>query len=110
MAKKPPDSKEPERKPPAHEIRVGRLKLTVWRNQDKERGDWYSLVLTRSYKDAQDKWHSATTLGKDDALVAAEMLRLAWLWIAAQTGSNVAATGLPGGAPQETGEDEPLPI
>ncbi len=39
---------------PAHEIRLGRIKATIWANQN-DNGTWYNVTLSRSYKDG-DEW------------------------------------------------------
>lgn len=75
------------RKPPAHEVRIGRIRAVVWENHHQETGRWFSVNLVRTYKQG-DQWKQATSLGRDDLLVGAECLRLAFLWIAAQHGSN----------------------
>jgi hypothetical protein len=39
---------------PAHRIRSGILQVTIWRNSG-DKGNWYSVVPTRSYKQG-DAW------------------------------------------------------
>jgi hypothetical protein len=56
---------------------AGRLRVVIWENESKE-GKWYSMTLTRSYKDGKGNWQQAATLGRDDALAASELLRLAY--------------------------------
>ena len=62
MAKKnggqPPASQKPDRAGPAHEVRIGRLRATIWQNHHETQGAWYSITLTRSYKDGQGQWQS----------------------------------------------------
>ena len=50
---------------PAHRIRSGVLQVTIWRNSG-ERGPWYSVVPTRSYKNGDDTWKETDSLGFDD--------------------------------------------
>ena len=38
---------------PAHKIRIGVLQVTIWRNHG-EKGNWYSVIPTRSYKQGDD--------------------------------------------------------
>ena len=64
---------------PAHKIRIGSLQATIWRNL-AERGDWYSVKLTRGYK-ADEGWRETDNLGYDDLLPAAKLLDLAHTWI-----------------------------
>jgi hypothetical protein len=72
----------PKREPPAHDIRLGRLHASVWRNEHATEGVWFSVTLSRSYKDAQGQWHSASSFGRDDLLAVGELTRLAFHWIA----------------------------
>lgn len=65
------------RQPPAATLIAGRLRVVIWENESKE-GKWYSFTLTRSYKDNKGNWQQAATLGRDDALAASELLRLAY--------------------------------
>jgi hypothetical protein len=79
-------------KPPVHEIRIGRLRVSIWEQQGEQGAKWYSTTLTRSYKDGQNNWKTATSYGRDDLLVAGELLRQAFLWVARENGgaaSNV---------------------
>jgi hypothetical protein len=93
-----------ERERPAHEIRIGRIRATIWRNQSDQHGTWYSVSITRSFKQGE-QWKSATSLGKDDLLVAAEVSRLAFHWITRQLGGNASDTGN-----ESPGSDEEIPI
>jgi hypothetical protein len=65
---------------PAHKIRFGNLQVTIWRNTG-EKGPWYSAVPTRSYKKGDDAWAESESLGSDDLLIMAELLRQAFSWI-----------------------------
>jgi hypothetical protein len=79
---------EPERKPPVHEFRRGRLKCAIWQHENQE-GNWYSVTFARSYKDQAGNWKSASSFGRDDLLAIGELARLAWSWIfMEQTASN----------------------
>src|SRR5262245_55922861 len=84
MAKK--DSGQPaapkqERQRPAHECRIGRIRATIWQNHHETQGTWYSITLTRSYKDGEGQWKSASSFGRDDLLVVGEVTRMAFHWI-----------------------------
>lgn len=87
------------RKPPAYECRMGRIRAVVWKNDGKD-GAWYSVSVTRSYKDGEQNWKQATSFGRDDLLVVAEAVRTCWLWIMAQT-----TTQQDGGIPVAPGDD-----
>jgi len=64
---------------PAHKLRIGSLQATIWRNL-ADKGNWYSVKLTRSYK-ADEGWRETDNLGLDDLLPAAKLLDLAHTWI-----------------------------
>ena len=70
---------------PAHKIRVGNLQVVIWRNTSRDKGTtWYSFDPVRSYKNGDETWKETTSLGEDDALIMAELLRQAWAWTAKQ--------------------------
>ncbi len=93
-----------ERAKPAHQVRIGgRIQGTVWRNEGKD-GPWFSVSITRSYKDGQNNWKQAATFGRDDLLVVAEVARLCWLFIAQQNGSK-----LDGGNGSTSDDDQGAP-
>ncbi len=68
---------------PAHKIRIGNLQATIWRNTS-EKGNWYSVVPSRSYKNGDDQWRETDALGQDDCLTMAHLLKQAFDWITAQ--------------------------
>jgi hypothetical protein len=72
---------KPERQRPAHECRIGRIRATIWQNHHETQGNWYSITLTRSYKDGEGHWKSASSFGRDDLLVLGEVTRMAFHWI-----------------------------
>jgi hypothetical protein len=61
----------------------GKIRATIWENQSAGHGKWYSVVFTRSYKQGND-WKSASSFGRDDLLVVAEVARLAFHWVSEQ--------------------------
>ena len=64
---------------PAHEIRLGAIKVAIWANET-DRGKRYSVSPARLYKDGDD-WKSTQTFGRDDLLVLAKVLDMAHTWI-----------------------------
>ena len=70
-------SKQAQR--PVHEIRMGRIKATIWENET-ENGSRYNVNLTRLYKD-DDQWKDSTGFGRDDLLLVAKVADLAHTWI-----------------------------
>ena len=75
---------------PAHKIRVGVLQVTIWRNHG-EKGNWYSVIPSRSYKAGDDSWKESDSLGFDDLLTMAKLLDQAHTWIAKQMQADAKA-------------------
>jgi hypothetical protein len=65
---------------PAHKIRNGVLQVTIWRNHG-EKGNWFSVVPTRSYKQGEDTWKETDSLNFDDLLPMAKLFDQAHTWI-----------------------------
>jgi hypothetical protein len=88
MAKSAPSSsrstsaeRQPERstRPPVFTVRHRALKAAVWKN-DTENGPMLNTTLSRSYKDGET-WKESQSLGFDDLLAAAELLRTCYGFI-----------------------------
>ena len=72
---------------PAHKIRIGALQVTIWRNHG-ERGNWYSVIPSRGYKQGDDAWKETDSLGFDDLLAMGKLLDLAHTWIMHQQAAD----------------------
>ena len=68
---------------PAHKLRIGVLQATIWRNIS-EKGTWYSVTPSRSYKQGDETWRETDSLGYDDILAMAKLLDEAHTWITRQ--------------------------
>ena len=75
---------------PAFKIRCGVLQVTIWRNTG-EKGNWYSVIPTRSYKQGDDMWKETDSLGSEDLLAMAKLLDLADTWIMHQKQADAKA-------------------
>ena len=75
---------------PAHKVRYGNLSVTIWRNQS-DKGPWYSVNPARSYKDGDETYKNSDSLGTDDCLIMAELLRQAFSWISKQRQADYTA-------------------
>jgi len=64
---------------PAYEVRLGRIKATIWANP-RDNGTWFNVVLSRNYKDG-DEWKSSNSFGRDELLTVAKVADLANSWI-----------------------------
>ena len=67
---------------PIHEVRLGRLKAAVWKNES-EGGVHYNVTLSRIYKDG-DNWKSTDSFGRDDLLLLGKVADQAHSWILTQ--------------------------
>ena len=68
---------------PAHKLRISNLQATIWRNIS-EKGTWYSVTPSRSYKAGDETWKETDSLGFDDLLAMAKLLDEAHTWISRQ--------------------------
>ena len=59
---------------PAHKIRNGVLQVTIWRNSG-DKGSWYSVIPSRSYKQGDDSWKETDSLNFDDLLRDGQAVR-----------------------------------
>lgn len=71
---------------PAHKIKIGNLTAVIWRNL-AERGNWYSVNITRGYK-TDDGWRNTENLGYEDLLPAAKLADMAHTWIMHQLAAD----------------------
>jgi hypothetical protein len=72
---------EPTTKP-AHEIRLGRVKATIWANEN-ESGPWFNVRVTRLYKEGE-AWKTATSFGREDLPLVVKVADMAHTWILQQ--------------------------
>ncbi len=61
---------------PVDEVRIGRVKATIWRNLTDDGKPRYNVVFARLYKDG-DTWASSPSFGRNDLLVLAKVADLA---------------------------------
>lgn len=69
---------------PAHEIRLGRIKATIWANET-DNGTRHNVSISRLFKDG-DEWKQTTSFGRDDLPLVAKVVDMAHLWIYEQAG------------------------
>ena len=75
---------------PAHKIRSGVLQVTIWRNHG-DKGNWYSVIPSRGYKQGDETWKETDSLGEGDLLTMAKLLDLADTWIMHQKQADAKA-------------------
>ena len=67
---------------PVHEVRLGRIKAAIWRN-DTQNGTLYNVTIVRLYKDG-NQWKDATSFGRDDLPLVAKVADQVHTWIFGQ--------------------------
>ena len=76
---------------PTHEIRLGRIRATIWQNQ-RDNATWYNVTLSRLYRDGEE-WKSTASFGRDDLLTVVKVADLANTWIHNQSQRPVGEQG-----------------
>lgn len=80
-------------KKPVHEIRLGRIKASIWANKSEKNGTRHNVTVCRIYKEEPDskKWSFSDSFGRDDLLTLAKLLDQAHSWIFEQSQKTEAA-------------------
>jgi hypothetical protein len=65
---------------PAHEIRLGAVKATIWPNETSA-GVRHNVTIARLYKDGDDKWQQTESFGREDLPLVAKVVDQAHDWI-----------------------------
>src|SRR5262249_30795915 len=76
---------------PAHELRLGSVKATIWKN-DTDKGVRFNTTLSRLYRDG-DEWKSSESFGRDDLLLVAKVADRAHSWIHDQSKAETEENG-----------------
>jgi hypothetical protein len=77
-------SSQPAKQKPVHEIRLGRIKATIWENET-ENGTRYNVTVCRLYKE-DDQWKQTASFGRDDLPLVAKVVDLVHTWTYEQAG------------------------
>jgi hypothetical protein len=64
---------------PSHKIQHRGLAVTIWKN-DSKNGPFYSVTLSRRYKQGEE-WKESSSYDEDDLLLLTELLAEAHSWI-----------------------------
>jgi hypothetical protein len=75
---------------PSYEVKLGRIKAVVWRNETSEGSPRYNTQIRRLYK-KDDQRHESDSFGRDDLPLIHKVSDLVHTWIYEQ-GSSVQAT------------------
>ena len=65
---------------PAHEIRIGRIRATIWIHRTEGRGVAFNTTISRLYKDGE-VWKDSTVFYRDDLPIVAKVADMAYAWI-----------------------------
>ncbi len=74
-----------EKQRPAHEIRYGRIKATIWQN-DSDQGTFYGVQFCRLYKTGDD-WRTTDSFNRDDLPLLSRVADKAFDWMYASAES-----------------------
>ncbi len=69
-----------EKKKPAHEVRLGRIRAAIWANQTEDTDVWFNVTVRRLYK-AEGEWRDADSFRRDDLPIVAKAVDMAYVWI-----------------------------
>ena len=69
---------------PVHEIKLGRIRASIWANRSDRQGVWHSVTVSRLYRDG-DAWKETTSFGRDDLPLVSKAAELAYGWIWSQS-------------------------
>ena len=65
---------------PAHEIKVGRIRVAIWANETDEKEIWFNATISRLYK-AGDAWKESSSFGRDDLPIVSKAMDMAHHWM-----------------------------
>lgn len=74
-----------EKSQPVHKIRIRNVSGAIWSNARQDGTTYLTFTVSRSYRDDQNNWHSATSFGAPDGFILAEVCRQCALWIVNST-------------------------
>ena len=69
-----------QKQKPAKNIRLGRIRASIWANSTESGDTWFNVSVTRLYRDG-DRWQDTTTFGRDDLPVVSKVVDMAYAWI-----------------------------
>lgn len=74
-----PKQKETTKVKPVHEIRLGRIKAAIWRNETQN-GSMFNVTISRLWKDGA-QWRDSASFGRDDLPLVAKLADRVHTWI-----------------------------
>lgn len=64
---------------PIHEIRLGKVKAAIWRNET-DNGPRFSVIIVRLYKVEGGDWESSSSFGRDELPLVSKVADLVHTW------------------------------
>ena len=71
---------------PVHEIRLGKVKAAIWRNEG-EFGTRHNVTFSKIFK-TETGWDSSSSFGRDDLPLVTKVSDMAHLWIYQHAGND----------------------
>jgi hypothetical protein len=72
---------------PAHTIRHGRIKATIWLNQT-QKGPMFNVTFSRSYQNDSGSWADSPSFNFEDLMTVAKCAFDAHTWISTERAKN----------------------
>lgn len=63
---------------PADKITLGTVQVAIWKNTNPNGYPYYSVSHENRYRDGNGDWQTSSSYSRDDSLILAEALRLAY--------------------------------
>jgi hypothetical protein len=72
---------------PVHQIRLGRIKASILRNESRyDRAPFFTTTIVRSFRDPDSQeWEDSTSFGRDDLPLVAKAADMAHSWMFTQS-------------------------
>jgi len=65
---------------PVHEIKLGRIRASIWANETGGQSTWFNVTFLRLYRDG-DEWKATSSFGRDDLPLVSKAAEMAYAWI-----------------------------
>ena len=72
---------------PVHEIKLGCIRASIWKNESDRQDVWFNVSISRAYRDG-DHWKTTTSFGRDDLPLVSKAAEMAYTWIWSSKGER----------------------
>jgi len=69
-----------QKQKPVEEIRLGRIRASIWANHNESREVWFNVTVSRLYRDGE-QWKDSSAFSRDDLPIVAKVADMAYAWI-----------------------------